>query len=336
MSRNDNGTDIVSSELEDRVLANEQTIRVKKVKEITAGRNLMTVIGFVLVGFFVGQLLATMAMLGLAIASGLSMEALMNDPNSIYDAVSMEAALASQMLYTIFFTFVTPWFYLRVVAKKSLASLSTNKEVAPVNALIVVLATFAFMFVNAYIIEWNINWTFPEFLAVFEDWARQMEDDMAAATERFTTFDSFGQFLLGFVAIAILPGIGEELLFRGVLQNGIHRVAKNKHVAIWVAAFIFSAIHMQIFGLVPRMVLGAIFGYLYVWSGNIWYPIIGHIANNGIGVIIAYMATSEFVDSDLEDPESIPMLYTLLGLVAFVILMFLFRNHYLKQKNTSG
>ncbi|MHA7100158.1 CPBP family intramembrane glutamic endopeptidase [Roseivirga pacifica] len=333
MSRNDNGTDIVSSELGDNTAANEQTIAVKKVKEIPAGNNLMIVIGLVLVGFFVGQLLASIVMLGMAIANGLSIESLLNDPNSLYDAVSMEAALVSQMLYTLFFTFVTPWFYLRVVAKKPIKSLSTEHKVNPLLLLIVVGATFAFMFVNAYIIEWNMGWTFPEFMSGFEQWARQMEDDLAAATERFTTFDSFGQFLLGFFAIAILPGVGEELLFRGVLQNGLKRVVKNQHVAIWVAAFIFSAIHMQIFGLVPRMVLGAIFGYLYVWSGNIWYPIIGHIANNGIGVIVAYLFSLGLIDSDMEDPESMPITLSLIGLIFFAALMFLFRNHYLKQKN---
>ena len=81
----------------------------------------------------------------------------------------------------------------------------------------------------------------------FEEWARDLEEQLAAATEKFTSFNSFGQFLFGFFVIAILAGIGEEFLFRGVLQNSLHKWTKNSHVAIWITAFIFAAIHHAVF-----------------------------------------------------------------------------------------
>ena len=136
------------------------------------------------------------------------------------------------------------------------------------------------------------------------------------------------------LVISVLPGIGEEIMFRGVLQNSLHRWTKNPHVAIWVAAFIFGAIHMQFYGLIPRMMLGAVFGYIYVWSGNIWYPIIAHAINNGIGVTMAYAAQFSESDINLDDTESIPVIGQIAAAIAFVAIMVVFRNQYLRSNSS--
>ncbi len=91
------------------------------------------------------------------------------------------------------------------------------------------------------------------------------------------------------MVIAVVAGLAEELIFRGCLQQIMQQIVKNKHIAVWVTAFIFSAIHFQFYGFLPRMLLGALLGYLFLWSGNIWVPIIVHTANNVIGVITAYL-----------------------------------------------
>lgn len=132
--------------------------------------------------------------------------------------------------------------------------------------------------------------------------------------------------MVGFVVIAIIPGIGEELLFRGVLQNSLHRVTKNKHIAIWVAAFLFSAIHIQFYGLVPRMMLGAVFGYLYVWSGNLWYPMIAHATNNGLAVIIAYASQSSESEFDIDEAESVPLVLKMIGAIVFLVMIYGFKK----------
>lgn len=307
--------------------------------DLSGGRSaqstLLIALGFVLLGFFVGQFVAGIIVFVLAFINGMSLSNLQEDPNLIYDYLSLSEVLTSQMFYTLVFTFLTPWFFLTVISKKRPSALSINPNIDLKMVGITALATFAFMFVNAYLVEWNQGWTFPEFMSGFEEYARQLEEELAATTEKFTNFQSFGQFLIGFVAIAVLPGIGEEFLFRGVLQNTLHKWTKNQHIAIWVSAFIFSAIHMQLFGLVPRMMLGAIFGYLYVWSGNLWYPIIAHATNNGIGVLIAYLANIGVIDMDIDETESIPMIYSLAGLLISFALFVVFRNHYLRQKSIS-
>jgi hypothetical protein len=81
---------------------------------------------------------------------------------------------------------------------------------------------------------------------------------------------------------------------------------KNIHVAIWISAFFFSAIHVQFFGFVPRMLLGALFGYLYYWSGNLWVPMFAHFVNNGFAVCMIYLYQKKIVDTNLDSPEAAP------------------------------
>jgi hypothetical protein len=98
-----------------------------------------------------------------------------------------------------------------------------------------------------------------------------------------------------FFLVAVVPAIGEEMLFRGVLQPVFIRVFKNKHIGIWLTAFVFSFIHFQFFGFVPRLLIGVFLGYLFAFTGNLWYSIVAHMANNGIAVVGYYLLQHEFI-----------------------------------------
>lgn len=308
--------------------------RIDKGIDVTGGRtpssSFLIVLGLLFVGFFVGQFVGAIASVVFAMANGMGMNEMTENPNALYDYMGLVEVLTTQMLYTIVFTFLTPWFYLKVIAKQPLSSITNERTVDPKVVIGTVIGTFSFLFVNAYFIEWNANFQFPEFMSGFEEWARDLEEQLAEATEKFTSFNNFGEFLFGFFVISVLAGIGEEIMFRGVLQNSLHKLTKNPHIAIWISAFIFGAIHMQFYGLVPRMLLGAVFGYLYVWSGNIWYPIIAHMANNGIAVIMSYTIS----DVNLDETEAVPVVYQVIGVGVFIVFMFLFRNHYLRAKDS--
>ena len=131
----------------------------------------------------------------------------------------------------------------------------------------------------------NSRVTLPESLDFIEQIFKQQEEAAAALTERFLQADNLGQLLVNIGLLALLPAFAEELSFRGTLQQ----LLPHKHVAIWITAFIFSAIHMQFYGFVPRMLLGAMFGYVFVWSGSLWIPILMHFTNNGLAVIAYYI-----------------------------------------------
>lgn len=207
-----------------------------------------------------------------------------------------------------------------------------SKEVYLLPVLITAFIVLVFMVVNSVFIEWNSNVDFPQFADEFENWARDREQEAGDLTAFLTQFGSTGQLILALIVIAVLPAVGEEIVFRGLIQNELIRGTGNIHVSIWFAAFLFSAIHMQFFGFIPRMLLGAIFGYLYYWSGNLLIPIIAHFVNNGVSVIALYFHQQGTLNFDLESPEAAPMSMVILSAALTVGLLYYFHNYY-QQRN---
>ena len=136
----------------------------------------------------------------------------------------------------------------------------------------------------------------PDSLDFIEQKLKAYEASAALLTERFLAADNIGQLLINIGLMALLPAFAEELSFRGTLQQIISKGQSTKvHVAIWVTAFVFSAIHMQFYGFVPRMLLGAMFGYVFVWSGSLWLPIVMHFTNNGLAVVLYYLTSRDSI-----------------------------------------
>ena len=138
------------------------------------------------------------------------------------------------------------------------------------------------------IIAWNAGAHFPGALHGFEMWARASEDRAAELTKYLTRFNSGARFAVGVVVIALVPAVAEELVFRGVIQKNLVRWF-SPHVGVWLGAAIFSAIHFQFFGFVPRFVLGLVLGYLYLWSGNILVSMAAHFTQNALQLLILYL-----------------------------------------------
>jgi len=170
----------------------------------------------------------------------------------------------------------------------------------------------------------NSRLTLPDCLAPLEQWMKEQEEAAAALTQRFLQADNFGQLLLNIGLLALLPALAEELSFRGTLQQILaegQAPSAKSHVAVWITAFIFSAIHFQFYGFVPRMLLGAVFGYAFVWTGSLWVPILMHFTNNGLAVIAYYMDNKSIADTigagDTWWLGIISILITSLGLLIF-------------------
>ena len=137
----------------------------------------------------------------------------------------------------------------------------------------------------------------PEYMAAWEAKMRAMEDAAYALTQRFLQAENVGMLVGNIVLMALLPAFAEELSFRGTLQQ----LLGNKHVAIWITAVIFSAIHMQFYGFIPRMLMGAMFGYVFVWTDSLWFPILMHFTNNGIAVLAYYLTGGEEANQSIAD-----------------------------------
>jgi membrane protease YdiL (CAAX protease family) len=148
-------------------------------------------------------------------------------------------------------------------------------------------------------------------------------------TKFLTDFENTTELLVGILVIGVLAGIGEEYLFRGIIQPKIRYYTGSMHMGVWITAIVFSAIHFQFYGFMPRLMLGALFGYLYVYSGSLLYPMVAHALNNTFTVLMVYLNKLDVMEFDLEDSGELYWHYILIGLVVFGISFRLF----LKQQD---
>ena len=181
------------------------------------------------------------------------------------------------------------------------------------------LVGIALMFVSLPLTNilgtWNEKANFGEFLETF---LKMLEDAAGDLTQRMLEVDTVGGLLFNLLVIALIPAIGEELTFRGVLQQALTRRC-NAHVAIWLSAFIFSFIHFQFYGFLPRFFLGLIIGYMFYYSGSLWTSILMHFINNGSAVVVAYLDYKGFVNVDWEHFGSTSNIALLIGSLVLTV-----------------
>ena len=226
---------------------------------------------------------------------------------------------------------VLAWFYHGNISEYLLL----NKTTSPPSYLYAVLAVLMLIPLINFMGEINSQMKFPESLSGIEDWMRTMEDAAEMMVKKFMKVENISGLFFNIFMIAVLPAIGEELMFRGVIQRIFTNWSRNYHWGIWIAAFLFSAMHMQFYGFLPRMALGAMFGYLLVWSGTMWVPILAHFANNTMGVVGYYLIDKGTISKDVEEwgtgTEQFPLV--LLSLITTGLLLFLiYRNGSAKIK----
>ncbi|MEA3478294.1 MAG: CPBP family intramembrane glutamic endopeptidase [Bacteroidota bacterium] len=162
---------------------------------------------------------------------------------------------------------------------------------------------------------------FPEFMSGLEAWMRESERKAEEMTELFINVDTYPAFLVNLLMIAILPAIGEELLFRGVVLRFLKDWTGKVHLAVILSAFIFASLHFQFYGFLPRLLLGILLGYMFVWSGSLWVPIIVHFINNAMAVLIIFIANRVGRTAELEEIGSTSNIYYIIGSAVIMILL---------------
>jgi membrane protease YdiL (CAAX protease family) len=128
----------------------------------------------------------------------------------------------------------------------------------------------------------------PEFLEKVEIWMKTMEEHAQHIILLMTETKTISVLLLNLLVMAVIPAICEEFFFRGALQPLLQQWSKKTHLAIWITAFIFSTIHLQFYGFIPRFLLGAYLGYLAVWGRSIWLPVFAHFLYNGMMILLDF------------------------------------------------
>lgn len=194
-----------------------------------------------------------------------------------------------------------------------------------VAAVLIMLCAFPLINALSYL---NELLSFPDFLSGLEQVFMEMEESSVVLTKALTGSSSTAVLMFNLVVIAMLPALGEEMIFRGLLLPIIKRWSGNIHIAVWVSAILFSAMHLQFYGFIPRMVLGAILGYLYVWSGSLWTPIIAHFTNNAAALIMLFFVAKGAIPDEVDtfEPGLGDLLWLVLSIAGIVGLLFLIRR----------
>lgn len=186
------------------------------------------------------------------------------------------------------------------LSKKPMALLGLNKVVVWKSVFGILLIYIVGIPALNQVIYWNEHLSLPVCLNDLETTMRNMEESARSATNTLLNVSSLEGLLLSILVVGILTGFSEELFFRGALQRIVASNGMSLHLAVWIAAFVFSLLHFQFFGFLPRMLLGAFFGYLFIWTGSIWTAVIAHALNNSIVVISTYFANNGFATINID------------------------------------
>lgn len=228
--------------------------------------------------------------------------------------------------------FILPPVFAAYLFSKSVKKYLYLNNFKPHLVLLTVLIIFFAIPVINFTALINSNLSLPESFSGIEDIMKKMEETAKITTEKFLNVNSPGGLLINILIIAVLPAIGEELLFRGILLRLLNDWIKNMHLAIIISAFFFSFIHFQFYGFIPRMLLGIVFGYLLYWSGSIWLPILAHFINNALAVTAFYFMKDTGIYEKTESFGAEPSTY--LYMVFSATLLFLF--FYIFRKEGKG
>jgi membrane protease YdiL (CAAX protease family) len=155
----------------------------------------------------------------------------------------------------------------------------------------------------ATLLSWNAQLHLPASWQALEHWARGQEQHAQQLIHGLTRFQSAAQFLAALLVLALLPTVAEEVIFRGVLQRQLGRWLGSAQAGIWLTAVLFSALHVQFLGFVPRLLLGLILGYLYAWSCNLMVPMVAHFTQNAGQLLLLWLTQRRYV-APMFNPEA--------------------------------
>ena len=227
-------------------------------------------------------------------------------------------ALAISHLSTYLIPALAYWYWFKLAKWKDF----NRRPLKSVSVLwIGILAGIIILPFNEILITWNKSIAFPRLFSGIEQWIKQKENAKSLLTATLLHIKSGDQLFIVLIVSGLIASVGEEVFFRGIIQNKLIKGTKNIHAGVWLAAAIFSAVHFQFYGFFPRLVLGLVLGYLYLFSGNIWVPILSHFINNALFVFANFFEHQIFKYSSEIHLKINPWLLGGFSLVVSILLL---------------
>jgi membrane protease YdiL (CAAX protease family) len=272
----------------------------------------------VLIGITIGIIIIGNFIAAAIIMASFGMDTLLDVSRlNISSGAALKGLWILQLVGTTLPLLISPLFFSYIVVHEPEDYLKTSFHFP----WLLIVVVFLTMILSSPLMEFvgNINQSMN-----LPQWMRDEENLLQKASDGMLQMKTIWSMFFNLVFIGLITAIAEEFLFRGCLQTIFMRWMKNKHVAIWITAILFSAFHMEFFGFLPRLLLGLFFGYFVAWSGSIWPAIWAHFVNNGTVVVLTYLYQHKLINLNPDNQQVfnyagyiISFVITLLLLVAY-------------------
>ena len=239
----------------------------------------------------------------------------------LVQAFSLDTTKDIRLIQTIsaFSMFLFPALFAALLCSEHpKADFYADRPLSRQNAMRITCASLTLLPCINLIHYYNKMLRLPTWLSGVEKWMKEMEDSAELVMRSMLQTDSIDGLLINILIVAVLAALSEELLFRGVLFRWLRESISNYHWAIWIIAILFSAIHLQFYGFVPRLLLGAYLGYLLVWTGSLWAPVLAHFVNNLMGVLLYYRYAGSDEEFMMEVGSGQTLWFSAAGAIIFI------------------
>ncbi len=243
------------------------------------------------------------------------------------------ALLRIMVIVQDFSLFIIPGIIIMSLMRQRTTGFSLSRHFPSFTEIvIVVFLAFCIFPVTSWTGHINSAMHLPDGLSGIEKWMIQKEDQADNVIDMLINSQSTGVMTINLFIVAVLPAVGEELIFRGVFQRIFTGLFRSGHLAVWFTAFLFSTLHFQFFGFIPRFILGLVFGYLFFWGGTIWLPVISHFVNNAFPVVLTYFQNSDTSETTVNIPFGEQTIVVSLSAILIILILLYFRNKRNKQE----
>ena len=236
--------------------------------------------------------------------------------NESSPAALVNIAIIVQGLLSLFIFLIPSFVFAYLTHPQPMAYLGLRKPGKGIQLLLVILMMIGSIPVLQMI----------EGLISHIDFGPKVKESQAASDATMSAFlnvPTFSAFVKVFVIMAIIPAMGEEMFFRGVLLRFTRKKTRNMVYPILFTAVIFSYSHANIYGFLSIFLAGILLAVIYNITGSLWCGIVGHMVFNGSQVILAYMANSNNTIKTLMSNTSLPLSLVVGGAVLFGISFYL-------------
>lgn len=294
------------------------------LKTKSAGNQFLLLVSIALVSFFLVGLVGTVI---LSVLTGMDIKEMGDMTKWDYSKPATISFIRGMQIIQFVSLFLIPTFICaRLFSTDTRQYLRLRQPSARSYWIIGVLVMILAIPFVQWLGELNRGIRFP---SEIEHWMKAKEAEANKTVMALLSRQTINDLILNIICIAGLAAVGEELLFRGMAQRLLIKMFKSPWPGIIIAAFLFSAMHLQFYGFFPRFVLGILLGIVYWYSGSLWTAILAHFVYDALLITLAY-----FNPAMLNEETAVKLSSIALTAAVSFVMMILAVNWMIKNSRT--